>query len=61
MAVQDTSRRLSSKTITEDVGSYNGFSAIDNYQSPRPEATTEALRAAYEDMLAKQKEEARIP
>jgi hypothetical protein len=57
MPTPDTNRRLSPKTLQQDVDSHNGFQTIPNYNTSRPEATPEALNAAYEDMLLKQREE----
>lgn len=57
MPIQDTNRRLSPKIIQQDLDAYHGMQTIKAYKSARPEATPEAIKTAYEAMLAKQQEE----
>jgi hypothetical protein len=47
-------RRLTPATLTQDIQSWNGLQAIDTYQSPRSEASVEALKLAYQTMLQNQ-------
>ncbi|MEO0406535.1 MAG: hypothetical protein AAF289_04210 [Cyanobacteria bacterium P01_A01_bin.135] len=56
--IQNTSRRLSGRTLKSDIESYNGFSYIKDYLPPRPDATPEALQNAYRAMTTAQQREA---
>jgi hypothetical protein len=53
----DYSKRIPAKVIDADVHSLHGLSVITNYLPVRNEATPEALKQAYEAMLAQQKKE----
>ncbi len=57
MPTQDTNRRLTPKTLQQDIDAHNGLQTISGYATARPEATPDAIKAAYSAMLAKQKEE----
>jgi hypothetical protein len=57
MPTQDTNRRLTPKTLQQDIDAHNGLQTISGYTTARPEATADAIQAAYSAMLAKQKEE----
>jgi hypothetical protein len=57
MPIQDTNRRLSPKVIQQDLDAYHGLQTIEAYAATRPEASSEAIKTAYETMLAKQQEE----
>jgi hypothetical protein len=57
MPSPDTTRRITPTTLQQDIDSFNGLKTVSNYTTNRPEATLEALQAAYNDMLAKQSEE----
>lgn len=53
----DFSRRVSAKTVSADIESFHGLGAVPNYIPVRNEATPEALKAAYEAMVVKQRQE----
>ncbi|MBW4522182.1 MAG: hypothetical protein KME16_21195 [Scytolyngbya sp. HA4215-MV1] len=57
MPSQDTSRRLSPQTLSQDTDSLNGFNTIIGYSTQRPEALPEHLQQTYQTMLAQQKVE----
>ncbi len=57
MPTIDFSRRVSNKVIVADVAAYNSLSTIKSYVPVREEASVKSLKAAYDDMLAKQKKE----
>jgi hypothetical protein len=57
MPIQDTNRRLTPLNLRQDIDSYHGLQTINGYTTARTEATPEAIQAAYEAMLAKQREE----
>ena len=57
MAKPDTSRRLPTRTLLQDIDSLHGLRTIDNYITGRLEATPEALQAAYEAMMETQQKE----
>lgn len=57
MTIQNTTRRLSPQVIKQDVVALNGLGAIVNYKTTRPEATSEALQAAYQAMMLAQQAE----
>ena len=57
MPTQDNNRRLTPKTLQQDIDAHNGLQTISDYTTARPEATPEANKTAYTAMLAKQKEE----
>ena len=56
MSIQNTNRRLTPATIHQDITTYNGLQTIEGYSTTRPDATPEALKSAYENMLVKQRE-----
>jgi len=57
MASPDTSRRVTSNIIQQDIDAFNGLKAVTGYATTRPEAAPEALQQAYNEMLSKQSEE----
>jgi hypothetical protein len=58
MSITDTSRRLRSTYLDQDIDSLRGVDTIADYTSGRPETTPEGLQTAYDDMIAAQDEEA---
>ncbi|MEB3209972.1 MAG: hypothetical protein VKL39_01400 [Leptolyngbyaceae bacterium] len=50
-------RRLPSRTIQKDVHSLNGLGAIENYVAMREDASPEALKQRYSEMLAMRQKE----
>ncbi|MGB3612792.1 MAG: hypothetical protein WBA10_03295 [Elainellaceae cyanobacterium] len=58
MPTQNTSRRLSARTISHDVESYNGFSYVKDYIPPRLAASPEVLKDAHSAMLTAHQREA---
>lgn len=58
MPIQNTSRRLSTRTIRRDIESYNGFTYVKDYVPPRLDAAPETLQDAYSAMLTAQQREA---
>ncbi len=57
MPSQDTTRRLSRQTITQDTTSLHGLQTINNYTTTRADATEESLQTAYQKMLTLQQVE----
>jgi hypothetical protein len=57
MPIQDTNRRLTPLNLRQDIDAYHGLQTINGYTTARTEATPEAIQAAYDVMLAKQREE----
>ncbi|KAM3110761.1 hypothetical protein [Phormidesmis sp. 146-33] len=57
MSPQNTSRRLATQSLSQDVDSLNGFNTIRDYSTQRPEATPQALQQTYQAMLASQQAE----
>ncbi|WP_044500576.1 hypothetical protein [Nostoc sp. PCC 7107] len=57
MPTQDTTRRLSRQTITQDTTSLHGLQTIINYTTTRADATEEKLQVAYQKMLTLQQVE----
>ncbi len=57
MAIVDTSRRLQTRIILQDVESYEGLNAVNDYTARRSEATPEALQTNLAAMQAKQQKE----
>ncbi|MBE9205200.1 hypothetical protein IQ244_01340 [Nostoc sp. LEGE 06077] len=57
MPTQDTTRRLSRQTITQDTTSLHGLQTIINYTTTRADATEETLQVAYQKMLTLQQVE----
>lgn len=57
MPTQDTNRRLTPLSLRQDIDAYHGLQTISGFTTARTEATPEAIQAAYEAMLAKQREE----
>jgi len=49
-------RRLSPNQINEDIDCLNGLRTVEGYATARPEATLEAIEAAYTTMLDRQRE-----
>lgn len=60
MATVNTSRRLPGKTLEADIDALNGLGTVLQYSPVRSEATPAALKAAYEDMVAKQQQETEL-
>jgi hypothetical protein len=54
MSAQNTSRRLSADTISQDILSLTGLQSIQDYQPTRSEASLKALQQAYKTMLTQQ-------
>lgn len=57
MPTQNTNRRLSPPLIDQDIDSFNGLGTILSYTTTRPEATPEALQAAFQNMITHQQME----
>ena len=57
MANQDTNRRLTPSTLQKDIDAYNGLQVVQGYATVREDATPEAVQAAYEAMVVRQREE----
>lgn len=57
MAIVDTSRRLQTRVILQDVESYEGLGTVKDYTPRRPEAAPEVLQAHLATMQAKQQKE----
>lgn len=57
MANPDTSRRLPTRTILQDIDSLHGLNAVPAYTTIRPEATPENLQLAYDLMQEKRQRE----
>ncbi|ASC71806.1 hypothetical protein XM38_027600 [Halomicronema hongdechloris C2206] len=60
MSTVNFSRRVSTKTVSADIDSFHGLGTISDYIPVRNEATPEALKAAYEAMVAKQRQETEL-
>jgi hypothetical protein len=60
MATVDISRRLPSRTLLQDVESYEGFGTVDDYTPRRPEAASEVLQANLATMQTKQQKETEL-
>jgi hypothetical protein len=56
----DYSKRIPVKVISADIDSFHGLNFITNYIPVRTEATPEALKQAYEAMLAQQQKETEL-
>ncbi|MBE9157609.1 hypothetical protein IQ265_12350 [Nodosilinea sp. LEGE 06152] len=56
----DTSRRLRSTYLGQDVDSLRGVRTIADYTSARPETTIDGLQSSYAEMMAAQDEETAI-
>ncbi|MDX2097726.1 MAG: hypothetical protein SFW36_08105 [Leptolyngbyaceae cyanobacterium bins.59] len=54
MSLQNTNRRLTTRQLTQDIDSLNGFRTIADYSTKRPEATPERLQQTYQAMLVSQ-------
>jgi hypothetical protein len=57
MSITDTSRRLRSTYLDQDIDSLRGVDTIADYTSGRPETTLEGLQNSYAAMMAAQDEE----
>lgn len=57
MAIVDTSRRLPTRSILQDIEAYEGLAAVQDYTARRPEASAETLQANLSTMQAKQQKE----
>lgn len=57
MPSTDTSRRLRSTYLDQDIESLRGLRTIPKYPEGRPETTPAALQSAYDEMIAAQDEE----
>lgn len=60
MSNPDTSRRLPTRTILQDIESWQGLSAVKDYVTGRAEAMPEAIQRAYDDMQEKQHRETEL-
>ncbi|OLP20437.1 hypothetical protein BST81_00015 [Leptolyngbya sp. 'hensonii'] len=57
MPIQNTNRRLTPSVINQDIEALNGLGTIVTYSTTRTEATSEALQAAYQNMIAQRQTE----
>lgn len=57
MATQDTTRRLQPQLINQDIDAFNGLKTISDYSTTRPDANSEAVQQAYQNMIAQQQAE----
>lgn len=57
MATQDTTRRLQPQLINQDIDAFNGLKTVPDYSTTRPDANSEALQQAYQNMIAQQQAE----
>ena len=57
MATVDTSRRLQTRTVLQDIESFEGLGTVENYTAGRKEATPDFLQKALKTMQDKQKKE----
>ncbi|WP_427159276.1 hypothetical protein ACQFX9_25020 [Aliinostoc sp. HNIBRCY26] len=57
MPKQDTTRRLRSQIISQDVNSFHGLQTIDDYDTTRADASATNLQQAYQAMLLQQQTE----
>ncbi|MDZ8083861.1 MAG: hypothetical protein RMY36_013235 [Nostoc sp. SerVER01] len=57
MPAQDTTRRLSRQSISQDVTSWHGLKTINSYDTTRTDASVDKLQQAYQAMLAQQQAE----
>jgi hypothetical protein len=60
MAIVDTSRRLPTRSILQDIQAYEGLATVEDYTARRPEASAEALQANLATMQAKQQKETEL-
>nr|WP_017298352.1 hypothetical protein [Nodosilinea nodulosa] len=60
MAIVDTSRRLPSRHILQDIESFEGTGAVPSFPAARPEAKPEFLQAALQTMQAMQQQETEL-
>ncbi|MBD2107578.1 MULTISPECIES: hypothetical protein [unclassified Nodosilinea] len=60
MAIVDTSRRLPTRSMLQDIQAYEGLAAVKDYTTRRPEASAEALQANLAAMQAKQQKETEL-
>jgi len=57
MPTQDTTRRLRSQNISQDITSFHGLQTISTYDTTRADASAKNLQQAYQAMLASQQAE----
>ncbi|MBD2679510.1 MULTISPECIES: hypothetical protein [Nostoc] len=57
MPAQDTTRRLSRQSISQDVTSWHGLQTITSYDTTRADASVDKLQQAYQAMLVQQQAE----
>jgi hypothetical protein len=60
MPVQDTSRRLPSPVINQDIESYDGISFITDYTTTRKEASAQHLQQTHQAMMDYRKKELQL-
>ncbi len=60
MPTQDTSRRLSSPVINQDLESYGGLSYIADYNTTRQDASADNLQKTHDAMIACRKKELQL-
>ena len=54
MPSQNTNNRLRPQVLSQNVDSLNGFKTVSNYNTVRPEASTDRLQQTYQAMLQQQ-------
>jgi|GEM_PF-165835 len=57
MTIQNTNRRLSPQTLSQDIDSLHGLQTINNYETSRNDASAVKLQQAYQSMLNSQQTE----
>ncbi|MFN6516971.1 MAG: hypothetical protein RMY29_021005 [Nostoc sp. CreGUA01] len=57
MPAQDTTRRLSRQSISQDITSWHGLQTINSYDTTRTDASVDKLQQAYQAMLVQQQVE----
>jgi hypothetical protein len=60
MATVDMSRRLQTRTVLQDIESFEGLGTVENYTAGRQEATSEHLQQALKTMQEMQKQETKM-
>lgn len=60
MPVQDTSRRLPSPVINQDIESYDGISFITDYTTTRKDASAQHLQQTHQAMMDCRKKELQL-
>ncbi|BAY11376.1 hypothetical protein [Calothrix sp. NIES-2098] len=57
MSVQNQTRRLPPKAISQDIDSWHGLETVSAYDTNRADASAAKLQQAYQAMMAQQKAE----